>query len=134
MTEPEKIINRMENLGGLLEKHKKWGLEAAPLNLAKTLETGELTAYKNMNRADFRIEAETEEYIFIIDIGHTHTCTVTNDAENVVETLARDHALGDRRLFYMDSEGRIDEIKHTAGKFSGFAPGHAGITLPDGGY
>ena len=83
-----------------------------------------------MNRANFTIEKETPEYIFILDIGpwDQHP-TVTNNAEGVVETLAKENALGDRRLFYQDSEGQIDELLHAAGKFNGFAPGHSGIDL-----
>jgi hypothetical protein len=51
-----------------------------------------------MAHAAFTIEKETPDYIFILDIGpwDQHR-TVTNDAENVVETLAKDHALGSRR-------------------------------------
>ena len=65
---------------------------------------------------------ETPEFIFIIDTGHhTHVRTVTNDAEYVIETLARYHALGNRRLFYMDSEGQIEELLHYCGQFEGFS-------------
>jgi hypothetical protein len=28
-----------------------------------------------------------------------------------------------RRIYYYDSDGRLDEMKHTQGKFEGFAPG-----------
>ena len=83
-----------------------------------------------MANANFTIEQETPDFIFILDNGpwDQHR-TITNDAEFVVETLARDHALGDRRLFYKDSEGQIDELLHTAGRFKGFSPGHKGINL-----
>jgi len=80
-------------------------------------------------QAEFTIEKETPEYVFIIDTGHTNTKTVTNDAEAVVATLAREHALGDRRVFYRDSENQIDELLHTGGEFTGFKAGHAGIEL-----
>ena len=51
--------------------------------------------------------------------------TVTNDAEDV---LARLHCEGKlpagRRLYYYDSEGRLDELKHDGqGHFTGFGPG-----------
>jgi len=82
-----------------------------------------------MTHAEFAIEKETPEYIFIIDTGHTNKKTVTNDAENVIATLAKNNALGDRRVFYRDSENRIDELLHTAGQFTGYRPGHAGIEL-----
>jgi len=81
------------------------------------------------NYAEFTIEKETPEYIFIKDIGHTHTKTVTNDADNVIKYLKVIYKLGDRRVFYKDSEGQIDELLHTAGKFTGYKAGHAGIEL-----
>ncbi len=53
--------------------------------------------------------------------------SVTNDAEHVVLELdlARKLSVG-RRLFYVDSEGREDEILHKDGRFLGFAPGPRG--------
>jgi len=83
-----------------------------------------------MNHAAFRIEQEALEYILIRDIGpwDKHP-TVTNDAESIVETLARGCSLGSRRLFYIDSEGQIDELLHTTGKFAGFKAGHEGVSL-----
>jgi hypothetical protein len=61
-----------------------------------------------MNHAECSIEAETPDYIFIMDTGHTRT--ITNDAAFVVETLAKE-----RRLFYQDSEEQIDELLHDGG-------------------
>ena len=83
-----------------------------------------------MANANFTIEHETPDYIFIFDSGpwDQHR-TITNDAEYVVETLAKDHALGNRRLIYKDSEGQIDELLHTAGRFTDFKAGHEGINL-----
>lgn len=50
--------------------------------------------------------------------------TVTNDAENVVAELAEEGMLWDgRRLFYYDSEGRLDELLVRDGRFAGFASG-----------
>ena len=50
--------------------------------------------------------------------------TVTNDAENVVRNLvAEGHLPEGRRLFYFDSDGRLDEILVKDGQFVGFAPG-----------
>jgi hypothetical protein len=77
--------------------------------------------------AIFTIEKETPDYIFIIDTGHEHTSTVTNDAERVIATLHSDHALGNRRVFYKDSEGQIDELQHSGAMFAVFKPGHSGI-------
>jgi hypothetical protein len=80
-------------------------------------------------QAEFTIEKETPEYIFIIDTGHTRTKTVTNDAENVIACLAKENALGNRRVFYKDSSGDIDELLHNAGEFTGYKHGHTGIEL-----
>jgi hypothetical protein len=82
--------------------------------------------------AEFTIERETPEYIYILDTGHTHTQTVTNDAEAVIETLARNHSLGERRVFYKDSDGQVDELLHAGPQFTGFKAGHTGFEL--GGY
>ena len=50
--------------------------------------------------------------------------SVTNDAENVVQALAAQGYLPEgRRLFYYDSDGRLDELLVKDGKFVGFAPG-----------
>jgi hypothetical protein len=83
-----------------------------------------------MAHAAFTIEKEMPDYIFILDTGpwDQHR-TITNDPEWVIETLANDHALGDRRLFYKDSEGQIDELLHAAGRFTGYKAGHEGIHL-----
>jgi len=70
--------------------------------------------------AEFTIIYGTSKYVFIVDTGHTHTRSVTNDAENVIKTLYRDHGLGERRVFYVDSEGQIDEMLHKSGCFQGF--------------
>jgi len=45
---------------------------------------------------------------------------VTNDTEAVVQELAP--RLRGRRLEYFDSDGRLDQLLVTDGKFAGFAP------------
>lgn len=53
--------------------------------------------------------------------------TVTNDAENVVRALAsQGHLPEGRRLFYYDSDGRLDELLVKDGQFVGFAAGPEG--------
>jgi len=50
--------------------------------------------------------------------------TVTNDVEWVVKQLFATHALlAGQRLFYYDSDGRLDEILVKDGKFVAFAAG-----------
>jgi hypothetical protein len=59
--------------------------------------------------------------MLIVDVGHNTCMSVTNDAENVVASLARDGYLTSaKRLLYLDSDGRKDEILHDGKKFRGF--------------
>jgi hypothetical protein len=76
------------------------------------------------------LKHERGKYIFIRDTGHNSGRSVTNDAEYVVEQLYLDFGIDDEtRIFYEDSEGRIDEIVHNGVKFCGFKAGHYGVTL-----
>jgi hypothetical protein len=81
--------------------------------------------------AEFTIEKETPEYIYILDTGYTHTRTITNDPEFVIRELINKYALGDRKIFYRDSEGTIDEIVHAGGRFLKYSPGHAGYDITE---
>lgn len=75
-------------------------------------------------RAIYRIEEQTDDRLVIRDIGHKYCMTVTNDAQAVVQDLHRNGILGNRKLFYYDSEGELDELIHDGhGMFQGFAPG-----------
>jgi len=79
-----------------------------------------------MNRsANYVIVAVGPDRIVIRDVGPWHEyMTVTNDAENVVRELTvQDLLPAGRRLFYYDSDGRLDEILVKDGTFVGFAPG-----------
>ena len=74
-------------------------------------------------KARYIIEKEEPDRIVIADIGATQM-SVTNDAENVVKELHEKGILQGRRLFYYDSEGRLDELVHDGrGLFLSFAPG-----------
>lgn len=59
--------------------------------------------------------------------------SITNDAEAVVERLYMSGRLPvGRRLFYFDSEGRLDELLHDdAGRFVGYASGPESQRLED---
>jgi len=73
-------------------------------------------------RARYRVEEQSDDTLFIADVGEG--MTVTNDAEAVVRDLHRNGVLGARRLLYRDTLGFVDEIKHDGnGAFRGFAPG-----------
>ena len=79
-----------------------------------------------MLRSKFEIKKETAEYMYIIDTGILQK-SVTNDTVAVLAHLSQNNNLGNRRLIYRDGHGRIDEILHQSGTFTGFAAGHAGI-------
>lgn len=66
-----------------------------------------------------------DEFPLVIqDVGPwTERPTITNDVEAVVEDLVAEKRLPEgRRLFYVDSDGRKDEIVHAGGKFVRFVP------------
>lgn len=76
-----------------------------------------------MNGAQYRVEEQSDEKLVIRDVGR-ECISVTNDAESVVRDLHRNGILEGRRLFYYDSEGQLDELKHDGnGTFQGYAPG-----------
>lgn len=69
--------------------------------------------------------SQRDDLLLIVDIGpwENHP-TITNDAEYVVKELVLAGRLTkDRRLFYRDSHGQVDEVLVANGVFSGFAPG-----------
>lgn len=65
---------------------------------------------------------EADNYVLLRDVGPWHLyMTITNSAEEVVqEVLAK---YGNRKIYYIDSEGQTDQLKHDGEKFTGFAPG-----------
>jgi len=78
-----------------------------------------------LNRSNYRIvenDFRMEKPLVIEDLGPWSSfLTITNDAEAVVEELANRGELPDgRRLIYIDSEGRRDEILIQHGRFAGF--------------
>jgi hypothetical protein len=78
-------------------------------------------------KACFDVLKETPDFIYIKDIGQYRS--VTNDAEYVIGKLSEENNLGNRRVFYIDSDGQIDELLHKADRFTGFKPGHEGVEL-----
>lgn len=59
-----------------------------------------------------------EEAVFLVD--NDGPLSVTNDAERVVAEVLAAHP--GRRIFYRDSMGSWDELKHNGEAFTGFAP------------
>jgi len=106
-------------------------LNACPTSLedavaaAKKVRPNDITGKPNSNGRDvnFIILEDEADHITIEDIGPWNIyLSVTNGVEQVIAELAYHNALGNRRLLYVDSEGRLDEILHEDGKFVGFKP------------
>lgn len=74
-------------------------------------------------RAQYTIEKITDMFILIRDQDAPDCPSVTNDADRVVRDIHLNVAeLSRRRVFYQDSMGRIDELRHQKGRFIGFGP------------
>lgn len=72
-------------------------------------------------KARYKIIEETDDYILIKDLcPWDQYMTVTNDAEEVVAEIAP--ILNGRRLEYIDSEGRRDQLIVSNGRFIGYGP------------
>ncbi len=67
-------------------------------------------------KSSFSITEIKDDRVIILD-NNMGGKSVTNDAENVVEYLY--NIYGNRRIFYIDSEGILDELRHTKGEFVG---------------
>ncbi|WP_461247695.1 hypothetical protein [Treponema sp. R6D11] len=79
------------------------------------------------------LKHERGKYILIRDIGHNSGRSVTNDAEYVINQLFVDEEITEEtRVFYEDSEGRIDELVHVGKVFKAFKAGHEGIEVENG--
>lgn len=81
------------------------------------------------------IPSETNGVVFIADAAalkiavNRRARSVTNDAENVVRYLY--DRFGDKKIIYRDSERQWEELQHTKGEFTTFAPCPDGVNLPD---
>ena len=74
--------------------------------------------------ANYRVVDDAPGYLVLDDLGPwDRYATITNAVESVVAEVAP--LLRDRRLFYFDSLGHLDEIVVQDGRFHHFAPGHA---------
>jgi len=73
-------------------------------------------------RAIFDILKVTDDSVFIKD--EDGPVSITNDAEAVCKDLYKH--FGDKRIFYIDSDGCKDELVHMAGVFQRFSPGWGG--------
>jgi len=79
-----------------------------------------VTGEKPMRHAKFSIVGSYADRIIIKDDGPWNLYpTITNDPEWAVEQMA--DVLNGRHLLYIDSEGRMDQLRVNAGHFAGFA-------------
>ena len=78
-----------------------------------------------MMKPSYCIIEEYDDRILIEDLANQHiTPSITNKAEEVIEELADSGKLSNhQRLYYIDTDGRVDVLKHNNGKFTGFAFG-----------
>lgn len=75
-----------------------------------------------MYKATYRIVRITDHFVLIEDLDEG--LSVTNDANHVVADLHRTIS-GDIthwRVYYRDTDGRFDELRHENGCFIGYAP------------
>jgi hypothetical protein len=79
--------------------------------------------------AVFNVLKETRTFIFIKDTGHKTHKSVTNDVDFVLAQLSAKYNIEKKRIFYVDSMDRTDEIIHHRGRFLGFRGGHQGVEL-----
>jgi hypothetical protein len=77
-------------------------------------------------RATFTVVENTKKYILLKDEAiTTGTMSITNDAEDVVDFLFENNLIGpSTRIFYIDTDDRVDELLHAYGKFDGFKFGY----------
>lgn len=71
-----------------------------------------------VGRTTFDILARTDDVIFITDKYKSGFVSVTNAAEEVVAKIAETDR--DRKIVYVDTGGRWDELVHDKGEFKGF--------------
>jgi hypothetical protein len=74
-------------------------------------------------KANYLVKKISSEIIVLRDDGPwDRYMTITNAAESVVEEINQHYGIGNRRLFYYDSEGELTELLVKDGRFVGFAP------------
>lgn len=73
--------------------------------------------------ASYTVHCITDLFVLISDDDREGCRSVTNDADRVVASIHHDVAdLSNRRVYYRDSMGNIDELTHEKGVFKGFGP------------
>jgi hypothetical protein len=93
---------------------------------------GQIDLFGHQFHAEFTIEEKPNGVLFLVDTGHSHTKTVTNDAEYVVSQLVVFYGnLTGRTIYYRDSMNRVDELVVSNNKFAGFKAGPAHFNTPE---
>jgi hypothetical protein len=77
-------------------------------------------------KASYRVDWCQGGFVHITDLNVGKS--VTNDAEAVVREIFANY--GNQRIIYVDTMGCTDELLHSKGVFTGFAPG-CGDAPPD---
>ncbi len=72
--------------------------------------------------SSFKLISINDFFIFLMDQDKGKS--VTNDAQNVIWRInqAIPEGIGNRIVYYQDTDGRIDQLKIKDGVFDGFAP------------
>jgi phage protein D len=74
-----------------------------------------------MFRAKYEIIEDNKDFILLDNIDSAGK-SITNDAENIIEDLikASNVDINNKLVYYIDTEGRVDILKHNNIKFTGF--------------
>jgi hypothetical protein len=72
-------------------------------------------------KANYSVKEVTDKRIVLEDLGPWDKyMTITNAAESVVEEIEQAYGIGNRRLFYYDSDGEFTELLVKDGQFAGY--------------
>ena len=72
-------------------------------------------------KASFSILQRDDTQVVLVDNDQGRS--ITNDAERVISIVDEMlDGLGQRRVYYRDTQGRFDELLHNNGRFMGFCP------------
>lgn len=76
-----------------------------------------------MAAAQYTIQIKNDLMVIITDDDMDDRPSITNSASEVIADLdIKCGGLGVRRVYYRDTIGRYDELRHSKGTFSGFVP------------
>lgn len=77
-------------------------------------------------KASYDVEYVNEELILLKDLCElTRGMSITNDAESVVQNVYDSY--GNKVIFYIDTENRVDMLLHESGVFKNFNPGFTNV-------